>query len=414
MAASLTLFALITPPLQNPDEILHLTLIVREMTPVELLPDRERELFALLERFDWYQSLGIASPDPLPPRLEDIPAFRGPYEEVWARHRTIYHRGMATLLGPLRSLPLLPLFFLLRGLSVLCTLLFFWLGTRLFFGTAPPPEWIPALAFPQVVMAGTAVNYDVLALLFGGLFFAGFAQLEQSRPRLAWLLLISGGLGSLLSKRSGLLFPLFLILGFVQFTRGRGHHVKLPWKWIGCGLAAAAIVVMRVFPERIFPLTNYLAVVAENSDRWIPPLPFLALLGESFVAAPRWLFYPLPFWLYPPYLGGLCWLLFQAWRQRSRPHPLLARMALPALALLTLAAYFFHGRWGIPAQGRYLMALLPLLAVALVHLLSDERHHPSQALRGLAVLNVTFHAYLLLSFLPTVFHFLRLAPKSWL
>jgi hypothetical protein len=416
LALLLGLYVLLVPPFQNPDEVMHFALIVRAMTPAAPANARDLEIFGLLDRSGWYRGTGIDRPE-LPGRLEDVDAFYRAYERDWQRQRTLYHSVAALLLRPGRTLPLLLLFYLTRLLSAGCTLLFFALGRALFFAGRPPPGWLPALAFPQVLMIGSSVSYDVFAVLFGGVFFAGLAQLEQERPRRGWSLIVVGLTLSVLTKKSGLLFPIYLALALLYWwRRGRRRPARkpVPWVWLTAVLGGGFVALHLLAPDRILPLYEFIARSLLGSSRWAPAGRFLATLGESFVAVPGWMAFPLPWPCYLPFLVLLGLALSGIARGQSGPAPLLAELALPTLALTVAAAFLWHGSTGNLAQGRYLFGLLPVLAVWLADRLGCVPDRAGKPFLVLAAGNVLLNAYLVLGFLPSAFYLLRLSPRTGL
>lgn len=248
LAALLVLFvcraalvSTIVPPWQDPDSPTHFVLVRRlamEDPPRAAVERLEAEVIASMAQYRWWEPYEQATPDPLPTSFRDMDFGRGTYDQPL--YYALGHAALRMTAPP----TLADAYWHLRVLSIgisTATLAMGWAGTRLLFG---PSAALGALAvavlFPQFVLAGIAVNPNVLAAFFGALAWWQVGRVARGRQvELSLALTVAAAVAALFTKRSAIPFAAgALVVGLALFAR------QVPrWKGSARRLVATAGVI---------------------------------------------------------------------------------------------------------------------------------------------------------------------------
>ncbi|HDP94449.1 MAG TPA: hypothetical protein ENN40_03705 [Candidatus Aminicenantes bacterium] len=429
LVLTMVLYMILIPPFQNPDEVQHFAGILTNLYPQEEFVRLEKELLYFLWETKWFVYVGIGQPDRPPAGFHEIAFINdvmGSFGAV-GRGSSFFHTAYALLLRPFKWLDLHRLFFLARFLSLLFSLLTLSLIYSFLRGRLEGvEEWTlwPLLMIPQLLVAGTAVNYDILAVLFGTLFFPALFHLKD-RFSWAWLVLLLLGLfGSLFSKKGGWLFFLFLALGVVlgRFNRRRFVHF---------GLVVSLVFVVfswvnYLLPGKMFALYQYLFSGINRlyepmcqSDLTFGLFPFGLVIFKSFFATIGWMVFE---------IGSLWYVVFflfcaaAAWgwfRDRRENHKL-DEFIFIALVIggQFAATWQYYGERGVLAQGRYFFPLSILFFYILVTGLRalDRRAFQKREIffKAFMVFNILANLYLILGQVIPLFYLSFSSPYQGL
>lgn len=388
VVVAMLVYLVLIPPFQNPDEVQHFAGIAAELYPISEHARLETAIIHILWETRWFVFVGMAQPDRPPEKLSRIYFLRNVQGSFsFGRGLNLFHQLYARILRPFRKLSLVNLFYLARLLSLLWTLLSLLLAYR-FLATRPdtaagPRIWLFFLV-PQFMILGTAVNYDVLAVFFGTLFFVSLFRLTE---RFSWWQLAGimiGLFGALFAKKGGWLFFFFLLAGLL-LGKGFGRRFRTSF------LALAGTVLLfswvnYLLPGKIFKLYHYLFTgigrLYECDSATSIAMgfgDFLLVLGKSFFAMIGWMAFDVH-WIWYAGFFFIFGVALLAWATKIFKHK---ERYLPVFAVLVLviqvaAIWQWYGNRGIAPQGRYIFPLwLPLIMVMIAGLRRlDQRFSP--------------------------------------
>ncbi|MBM3295707.1 MAG: DUF2142 domain-containing protein [Candidatus Aminicenantes bacterium] len=264
------------PPFQNPDEPLHLAMILRFARGEAQAVADEAEIVRLLERFNWWRFTGMRRPEKTPERLEEIPFLIQNYAVdnygALLNNVVAYHYAMAKVVrlfgggsGPDgRGGGVLLAYYLIRLTSLLffgAALLVACLTFRRFSGYLAH-GFLFVLFLPQLAVNSIGVNPDAAILLLGSVFFwAAFALIgAEVRGRAVFpyfaALCLAPVMAVLLDKSAFLLLPLGA-LAFVFVMTRRNYQDVVVWML----LLAIVFILSVYFLSLAFPLKMETAVL---------------------------------------------------------------------------------------------------------------------------------------------------------
>ena len=389
VAVTLLVYLVLIPPFQNPDEVQHFAGILGEIYPQSLHPHLETQIIHVLWETRWFVFVGMAQPDRPPEKLNQI-TFLTPVMGSFAINRgglNFFHLCYAWILRPFKGTSMLNLFYLARFLSLLLTLFTLTLVYRFMSGFSPtaagPTIWLFSLV-PQFMVMGTAVNYDVFAVLFGTLFFVSLFRLTE---RFSWWHLagiMAGLFGSLFTKKGGWLFFILLVLGLML---GRGWMRKLRAAvWVGSASVLLFSWINYLLPGKMLPLYRYLFSgvnrlyeCSSATGIAVGVRDFVSTLGKSFFAKIGWMAFELH-WLWYGVFFVLVFaaLFFCIAKSKNRLQWSTGIYVVLTFLVLIAAIWQWYGARGVLPQGRYLFPLwLPFIIVMVtgIHEL-DQRFSP--------------------------------------
>lgn len=209
---------LLMPPFQNPDEIQHFLYSASYAYSPNRMETVEARVLEELKKTKWFHFVGIGPGWENTRSISEISfVFHFDTErtsETSAR-KTLFHFLYGNILKLSGIKGVMPAFYFLRLLStaffLIILLLVFW-----FFKAHYPETWVyyvagTVLVF-QLLTILNAVNYDVLLVLFGVLFFAAAYRYHQNREKKYLAVMLTAALLASLTKLAGVLFFVFLFL----------------------------------------------------------------------------------------------------------------------------------------------------------------------------------------------------------
>ncbi len=444
-----TLYAVITPPWQAPDEIAHFEyawLFAKLRVPLwneSASPELERAIIQSLYDYHAWTYVGVPTPAEPPARLAEAPFFR--LSRTLTRFSLTYVLYAAAAL-PFESAGLITQLYAMRAVSVvlgaLVVLLTYRLA-RLVEPQSPALAWGSALfvlLLPQHAFINGVVNDGTLAEALATL--AVYGVVRQWRPGVSWrwlaLTAVSAG-AALLSKTTAVfLLPLLALAALAAARRWFSAPGRTTAQRRQAALAllagGAALLVGGWFflpwlnrvSSTLVSVTATLQATLGNAGAWGAYLQRLltgdalgqaiAQTFESFWGYFGWMVVRLP----GPWLlvaAGLTLLALAGWglrlaadrRDPARPGvKLYVPVALAGgLALLVLLAWFIGTPLGVEfSQGRYVFGAIAPLAVLLVSgwLGLGPRHRQGPLLLGLLAVWVVFDAVALFGALLPYFY----------
>jgi len=264
------------PPFQNPDEPIHLSMILRFAWGEAKADADSAEIVRLLERFDWWRFTGMRRPEKTPASLEEIPFLIQNYQVedagVLLNNVVAYHYAMGKLVrlfggggdGAASPNAILKAYHLVRMTSFLffaAALLFAYLTFRRFRGELAY-GFLFVLFLPQLAVNSIGVNPDAAILLLGSVFFwAAFALIGahiQGKAAFAYFaaLCLAPAAAVVLDKSAFLMLPLGALVFVFTMTR-KNYQDVIVWML----LLSIVFILSVYFLSLAFPLKMETAVL---------------------------------------------------------------------------------------------------------------------------------------------------------
>lgn len=380
------------PPFMNPDEIQHFMFTANYAYNSKQLEKLDAELLQLLKDYKWFHFIGVGPGWEKITRIKDIYFLNYFVREKYSVSKTYFHflYGHALKLSGIKT-PIRAFYFL-RFLSLLFYLAIF-LCCLWFYQTYFPDFWIfmasGQLLLFQPTTILTSVNYDVLLVLLGVLFFIlayRFLATESEDWVDLTLLVVVSALAAVI-KKGGLLFFLYLFLLLLFKSRSIWRLLKR--------IVLTMLITVVVFswfnyllPGRFFALytsifSKYRGVfhipIETNNSLFEPG--FFTSVWNSFYFYTGWMGFKLDSWWYIALnaffflaiVGAIGLLLIKkcgASHLEKKWH--LYIMGVIGLQLLSIWLYYGSG---LTAQGRYLYPLLlPIITLLFGGLHAIEKY----------------------------------------
>ncbi len=428
------------PPFMNPDEIQHFMYAADTAYGPEELEQLDGRVLQLLKDHNWFHLIGIG------PGWESIAEIKGIYflhfftRRKHTISRTYFHLVYGKLLALSGVKDPLTAFYFLRLVSF-CLFSAIFLLSLFFYRRYFPGRWVflgvGQLLIYQLGTILNAVNYDVILVLLGVLFFAAsYVFLISGRKLLLVALLCLAALASLI-KTAGLLFFLYLfLLPWFKYRPDRSL-----WKRLGLALILFLVVFSwfnYFFPSRFFNL--YSAVFSKL--RSMPGAfsaageggigaGFFSSIFDSFYFYTGWMGFKLGdvwyFLLKLVFFLSLGGVFIGVWKKKTGPVPEHSREEQPferkwvmycfMVFLLQLAAVGLYYGSSLMAQGRYLypviIPIVTLVYFGLGYLEETFRLRRRYLLTGFVLFQVIFYFFALLRVI-SVFYLEVASPHAGL
>lgn len=425
----LTLFVylILIPPFQNPDEVQHFGEILSRLYPETEYPVVEKELLHLMWQHQWFVFVGMGQPDRPPDNFKSVKFLQGYELGAFEKKNatTFYHGIYAFLLRPFKNARMLFLFYICRMFSLLFTfasllIIFNCLKTRY------PKDLLALFGFflmiPQFLIVGVSVNYEIFSIFFGTLFFVSLIKIRHQYP-LKWVVALTIGLlGSLVSKNSGGIFIVFLVLSLIVikfdlkkilYSLGALGGIFLIFAWINY-----------LFPGKILVLYKYVfSGITQCSETFLTGgdffsfTGFMGVMARSFYAKLGWMAYEIG-WIWYGLFFTLVVLSIPGYLLLYRKKGEIRFFIYAGMVFFiqVLAIWVYYGLRGILAQGRYLFPFMVLFIYLVVSGLNklDIRFFKDRMvlLKGLALLNIGANLYIILFKIIPIFYLAYQSPRG--
>lgn len=346
-------------------------------------PRLEAEIVSSMDRWGWWPHVGVERPTPIPPSFDYTPFLSGVTNRGFASEVPLYHWTASHVIRLMGVDALDSRVYVARVLSAVGVALavFFMIRALLLVASGPwaAMAGIAVIVFhPQLVLASAGATPDGFAtlvaaaglmtaipLLAGRLTFARVATLS--------VLVVVG----MLTKRTTIVLAYYLAMPLLASVRRvvARRHVIIALAGVAALLTAVMVLApaewARVFGKFIQPVERLQNLWA--STAWREPAYLTEWFQGLFISFWQrfgWMRYGLSSVWYVPFgvltavavLGGLAGIRADRIWARVAPRRL-ALFALGAVLFQITAVFGFYGLIGIHAQGRYLLPVLPLVAM---------------------------------------------------
>ena len=272
VAATGALLNYAVPPFQNPDEPLHLAMILRFARGDAKAEADEAEIVRIMKRFNWWRLIGTRPPETEPAKLEEIPFLVQNYEVedygALLNNVVAYHFAMAKIVrifgGAEEKKGVLLSYFIVR----LTSFLFFAAAIGVAYTTFRRFSGYLSYGFffvlflPQLAVNSIGVNPDAAILLMGSIFFSAAFGLVGGRVSAKEVLLrfavicISAAAAVLLDKSAFIFLPLGILVFIFYMTR-KNYQDVIVWML----LLSIVFILSVYFLSLAFPLKMESAVL---------------------------------------------------------------------------------------------------------------------------------------------------------
>ncbi|MGE5340571.1 MAG: hypothetical protein ACM3SY_03735 [Candidatus Omnitrophota bacterium] len=375
----------VVPPFQGPDEVQHFLYSAAHATDKTTIRHIEAQTLQLLKQSKWFHFVGIGPGWENIRRISDIPfVFHFDPDKASSRN-TAFHLLYGKILQLSGIKDPLSAFYFLRLISTFFYLVFLML-VFYFFKRHFPGRWVVLFTGLLVVFQlGTimnAVNYDVLMVLVGSLFFMGSFRYLYFGKSLDFLFLMLLAAAAVLIKLTGFIFLIYLLLLPVLRIKPRpGSGIK----WLQYPAMTLIVLILAfgwlnyLLPERFFTLYSQLAKLWNDLSVSLTAQGEKALnagffnsMIDSFYFCTGWMGFKLnaawyiaiKVFLAIAAIGLLMALFFKKMRAAVLEKKWLLYTGV-ALALQVFATWLYYGHMPL-SQGRYVYPLI-LPAIVIVY-----------------------------------------------
>jgi hypothetical protein len=395
---SALMFAIWTPPFMYPDEPTHLSSCMERMNPVarELL---EKRILSSMTDHHFWERAGVEMPHAHPEKFYQAPLLR--IVPTQFSKPMVYYRIGGGILKLFTVNDILPALFVLRGLSVLLSVLTAFLFGLMVAEVFPGSRWqalaMSFMAVPQYAYMAGALNATIMAWISGNMMLlSGLWLVRPERRYLGWGMALAACIIASATHQSAL--PLISVcLAGIILGRCRIQHHRVPW-WVWPSFGFTSVFgflliilkkpfIIRTFflrlSELFYGLLSGSVFISDTS--W--HARFWTHFARSAVLNFGWLSNEGPSWIYYIYgvfvaVSVLGWLFILS--QRKKPGLMRDSLqgivlAIGVLSILGASSIHFILK-GAFSQGRYLYPAMPafgiLFTAGLSALIPKSLHRP--------------------------------------